>query len=133
MFNRTLTPGLTDVLKNKFPLEKAFRRSPLPTLGILPAGECDPREAVSMFQLRMASLLRKCKKYFEVIVIDTPPLDLPDGMVIGHHVDGTILSLMNEVSNLPSAQAARDKLRSMNIPILGAVLNAARVRPPRGY
>ena len=98
------------------------------------AGQCNPQEAVALFQLRMGSLLRKCRPHFEVIVIDTPPLlGLPDAMVVGRHADGTILSLMNEVSTLPAAQAACARLRTLNIPLLGAVLNAARVRTPVGY
>ena len=42
-------------------------------------------------------------------------------MVIGRYADGTILSLMNDVSTLPAAQAACDRLRTLNIPLLGAV------------
>jgi len=81
----------------------------------------------------MGSLLTKCKSCFEVILIDTPPLNLPDAMVVGRHADGTILSLMNEVSTLPSAQAACARLRALNIPLLGAVLNGARVHPTAVY
>jgi len=132
-FGRSPTPGLTDVLRKTHAVQTVVRKSPLPNVGIIPAGQCNPQEAVALFQLRIGSLLRKCKPHFEVIVIDTPPLGLPDAMVIGRHVDGTILSLMNEVSTLPAAQAACARLRTLNIPLLGAVLNAARVRTPAGY
>jgi len=133
-FGRSTSPGLTEVLRKTYPVESAIRRSHLPNLGIIPAGQCNPQEAAALFQLRMGSLVRKCKPHFEVIVIDTPPLlGLPDAMLIGRHADGTILSLMNEVSTLPAAQAACARLRAMNIPLLGAVLNAARVRTPAGY
>jgi capsular exopolysaccharide synthesis family protein len=133
-FGRSPTPGLTDVLRKTYPVQCVVRKSPLPNLNIIPAGQCNPQEAAALFQFRMGSLVRKCKPHFEVIVIDTPPLlGLPDAMLIGRHADGTILSLMNEVSTLPAAQAACARLRAMNIPLLGAVLNAARVRTPAGY
>jgi capsular exopolysaccharide synthesis family protein len=133
-FGRSTSPGLTEVLRKTYPVQSVIRRSHLPNLGIIPAGQCNPQEAAALFQLRMGSLVRKCKPHFEVIVIDTPPLlGLPDAMLIGRHADGTILSLMNEVSTLPAAQAACARLRAMNIPLLGAVLNAARVRTPAGY
>jgi polysaccharide biosynthesis transport protein len=125
LFGRSLKPGLSDVLKKSLPIDKVFRRSPLGTLGIVPAGECDSREAVSFLQLRLASILNKCKAIFEVIIIDSPPLDLPDGLVIGLQTDGAIISMMNEVSNLPATQSACARLRAINVPILGAVLNAA--------
>jgi len=133
-FGRSTTPGLTEALRKTYPVQSVIRKSHLPNLGIIPAGQCNPQEAAALFQLRMGSLVRKCKPHFEVIVIDTPPLlGLPDAMLIGRHADGTILSLMNEVSTLPAAQAACARLRAMNIPLLGAVLNAARVRTPAGY
>ena len=97
-------------------------------------GVCNPHEAVSLLQLRLGSLIRKCRPHFDVILIDTPPLlDLPDTIVIGRHADGTILSLMNEVSTLPAAQAACARLRTMNLPLLGAVLNGVRPKTPYGY
>jgi polysaccharide biosynthesis transport protein len=133
-FGRSESPGLTDVLRKTYPVHCVVRKSPLPNLNIIPAGQCNPQEAAALFQFRMGSLVRKCKPHYEVIVIDTPPLlGLPDAMLIGRHADGTILSLMNEVSTLPAAQAACARLRAMNIPLLGAVLNAARVRTPVGY
>ena len=134
IFGRSQSPGLSDVLRKTYPLQYVIRKSSEPNVGLLPAGQCNPQEAVALFQLRMSSLLRKCKPHFDVILIDTPPLlGLPDAMVIGRYADGTILSLMNDVSTLPAAQAACDRLRTLNIPLLGAVLNAARVKAPLGY
>jgi polysaccharide biosynthesis transport protein len=134
MFGRSQSPGLTDVLRKTHPLQHIIRKSPLPNLLVMPAGQCNPHEAVSLLQLRLGSLLRKCKPYFDVILIDTPPLmNLPDAMVIGRHADGTVLSLMNEVSTLPAAQAACARLRTLNIPLLGAVLNGARIRTSVAY
>ena len=133
LFGRSQSPGLADVLRKTHAAERIGRRSPLPTLVVMPAGACHPNEAVSLLQLRLGSVLRKCKPFFDVILIDTPPLNLPDAMVIGRHADGTILSLMNEVSTLPATQAACARLRAMNLPLLGAVLNGARLRAPLGY
>lgn len=134
LFGRSISPGLTDVLRKTYPLLRVGRRSPMPNLVIVPAGQCHPHEAVSLLQLRLPRVLAKCKSYFDVILIDTPPvLNFPDAMIIGRHTDGTILSLMNEVSTLPAAQSACARLRSLNIPLLGAVLNGARVCMNRGY
>src|SRR5262249_35091443 len=125
---------LTDVLRKTHRLEQVVRKTPLPNLGLIPAGDCNPHEAVALLQLRLGSLLRKSKPYFDIVLIDTPPLlDLPDAMVIGRPADGTILSLMNEVSPLPAAQAACARLRALNIPLLGAVLSGTRGTAPLGY
>jgi capsular exopolysaccharide synthesis family protein len=133
-FGRSLSPGLADVLRKTHPIQHVVRKGPIPNLGIIPAGQCNSQEAVALLQHRLGSLLRKCKPYFEVILIDAPPLlNMPDAMVIGRHCDGTILSLMNDVSTFPAAEAACGRLRTMNLPLLGTVLNAARFRAPRGY
>ena len=69
-----------------------------------------------------------------MIIIDTPPmLNVPDALVIGRHADGTILSLMNDVSTFASAQATCNRLRTLNLPLIGAVLNGVRGRAHRGY
>jgi capsular exopolysaccharide synthesis family protein len=134
VFGEPMSPGLSDVLRKTHPLPNVVRPGPLPTVYVLPAGVCNPQEAVSLLQLRFGSLIRKSRPHFDVILIDTPPLlNLPDAMVIGRHADGTILSLMNEVSTLPTTQAACARLRTMNLPLLGAVLNGARVKAPLGY
>lgn len=134
VFGEPMSPGLSDVLRKTHPLPNVVRPGPLPTICVLPAGVCNAQEAVSLLQLRFGSLIRKSRPHFDVILIDTPPLlNLPDAMVIGRHADGTILSLMNEVSTLPATQAACARLRTMNLPLLGAVLNGARVKAPLGY
>lgn len=134
VFGEPLGPGLSDVLRKTHSLPNVVRPGPLPSVCLVPAGVCNPQEAVSLLQLRLGSLIRKCRPHFDVILIDTPPLlNLPDSMVIGRHADGTILSLMNEVSTLPATQAACARLRTMNITLLGAVLNGARVKAPLGY
>jgi capsular exopolysaccharide synthesis family protein len=133
-FARPLGPGLADALRKTHPVSHVVRKGPLPTVGVLPAGQCDPHEAVPLLQHRLGSVLRKCKPYFDVILIDTPPLlNLPDAVVVGRHADGAILSLMTDVSTLPAAQATCARLRALNLPVLGAVLNGARIRGPRGY
>jgi len=134
VFGEVLGPGLSDVLRKTHSLPNVVRPGPLPSVCLVPAGVCNPQEAVSLLQLRLGSLIRKCRPHFDVILIDTPPLlNLPDSMIIGRHADGTILSLMNEVSTLPATQAACARLRAMNLPLLGAVLNGARVKTPLGY
>jgi capsular exopolysaccharide synthesis family protein len=134
VFGESHGPGLSDVLRKTHSLPNVVRPGPLPTVSLVPAGACNPQEAVSLLQLRLGSLIRKCRPHFDVILIDTPPLlNLPDAMVIGRHADGTILSLMNGVSTLPATQAACARLRTMSLPLLGAVLNGARVNNPLGY
>lgn len=134
VFGQPQGPGLTDVLRKTHSLPTVVRPGPLPTVCVVPAGMCHPQEAVALLQLRLGSLVRKCRPHFDVILIDAPPLlNLPDAMVIGRHADATILSLMNEVSTLPATQAACARLRTMNLPLLGAVLSGARVRAPLGY
>jgi hypothetical protein len=43
-------------------------------------------------------------------------------MMIGQHADGVILSVLRNVSRLPAVYAAQQRLASIGIPILGAVV-----------
>ena len=102
-FGRPAGPGLVDALRQLQAAPHVIHSGPHPNLQIVPAGESHPQEVVALLQHRLGHLLEQWRPKYEVILIDTPPLfTVPDAMVIGRHADGTILSLMNDVSTISS-------------------------------
>jgi Mrp family chromosome partitioning ATPase len=49
-----------------------------------------------------------------------------DALLIGQHVDGVLFSIMQDISQLPKVLVASEKLASLNIPLVGAVVNGIR-------
>ena len=50
-------------------------------------------------------------------------LPATDSQLIGQHADAVILSVMREVSQSPKVYAAFERLSSLHIRVLGAVVN----------
>ena len=46
-----------------------------------------------------------------------------DALLIGHHVDAVLLSIRPAQSRAPMVQEACERLRSLDVPVLGTVLN----------
>ncbi len=53
-------------------------------------------------------------------------LPVADSLLIGQHVDGVLMSILQDVSQLPKVQTAAEKMMQLNIPLLGAVVNGIK-------
>ena len=64
------------------------------------------------------------REQFEFIVIDAAPvLSYADTLLIGSHVDAAVLSVRRDVSQLTKVYEARERMESVGIRVLGAVVN----------
>jgi len=71
----------------------------------------------------MRTILKKLARYFDFILIDTTPvLPVPDAILVAQNVDGVLFSVLRNVSRLPTVYAAYERLATLNIPVLGAVV-----------
>lgn len=72
------------------------------------------------------------KERFDMILIDSPPVDLhPDGLVISRKVDGTIIVVRAEKTRWPDALRVKEKLERQGANILGTVFNDQRRYLPK--
>jgi Mrp family chromosome partitioning ATPase len=69
-------------------------------------------------------ILQRLKEEFDFIIIDSSPvLAAVDSLLVGQQVDAVIFSILHEVSHSPSVFAAHQRLESLGVRILGAVVN----------
>ena len=121
--------GLADVLKDDRELEdipsSAFiYKTPEEGLFILPSGHGTPGSSRLLYSSRMAALLDRLKREFEMVLVDTPPLMLlSDARVLGRLTDGVILVFQAGKTTLESAQAVHQRLSEDNISVIGTILN----------
>jgi Mrp family chromosome partitioning ATPase len=74
------------------------------------------------------------KEEFDFVLIDSGPvLTDADALLFGHYVDGVILSILRDVSQVPRVFEACERLRSVNIRLLGAVVNGVNWGRYRSY
>jgi capsular exopolysaccharide synthesis family protein len=119
-------PGLCEVLRGEAQLADVIRATPAANLWMIPAGQFD-EQALQMLTLTkegFSALLERLKTQFDFIVVDSSPvLPVVDSLVIGQKVDVVVFSLLRDVSRIPSVYAAYQRLATLDIHILGAVVN----------
>jgi polysaccharide biosynthesis transport protein len=69
----------------------------------------------------------KLKTDYDFIVVDSHPvLAATDSLVIGQYADAVLLSLLRDVSQTPRVYAACQRLNTLGIRILGAVVHGMK-------
>jgi capsular exopolysaccharide synthesis family protein len=119
-------PGLCEVLRGEAQLADVIRATPAANLWLIPAGQFDEQalQTFTLSQNGFSPLLDQLKTQFDFIVVDSSPvLPVVDTLVIGQNVDVVVFSLLRDVSRIPNVYAAYQRLATLGIRILGAVVN----------
>jgi receptor protein-tyrosine kinase len=123
-------PGLTDLLTGKITdMKKAVQKSHIPGLFFMTAG-AGARNPVALLKSQtMQDIVEACKKAFDFIIIDAPPiLGLADASIISRYTDGLILVAKQGHTAVDVLRRAHDAvIRAQGRPI-GVVLNMAEPR-----
>ena len=123
-------PGLTDLLTGKITdMKKAVQKSHIPGLFFMPAGAIARNPVALLKSQTMQDIVEACKKAFDFIIIDAPPiLGLADATIISRYTDGLILVAKQGHTSLEMLRRAHDAvIRARGRP-LGVVLNMAEPR-----
>jgi Mrp family chromosome partitioning ATPase len=117
-------PGFAEVLRGQAEARGAARPTPVPGLWLLPAGRCDDTSLRALAQGRARSVFAGLRDQYDCIIIDSPPvLPVADALLIGQCVDAAVFSILREVSRMPSVHAAYERLATLGVRVLGAVVN----------
>jgi capsular exopolysaccharide synthesis family protein len=125
--------GLSDVLIGDAKLEEAVHSievGPKGVLDVLVAGDNPPPNAIELTESHaMESLLDRAQAAYDLVVIDTPPLNLiADAVPLLTKVDGVIIVGRIGKSRRDAAEQLRKKLTSLRAPVLGIVANGVSGR-----
>ena len=99
-----------------------------PNLWLIAAGQCSNRVVAALAQGHpLETLFNRLRGQFDFIVVDScPVLPVADALLIGQHVDGVLISVLQDISQLPKVLNASERLSQLNIPLLGAVVNGVK-------
>jgi capsular exopolysaccharide synthesis family protein len=118
--------GMTDLLTTDAPLEKAIQSmEDNPNLFILTAGSRSPAPTRLLSSQKFETLLQTCRRQFDLIILDTPPLyNFADAKLACQHADGFLLTVrLNKTNRDVVHNVVRDFLTTTQTPILGFVAN----------
>lgn len=121
-------PGVSEILRGETPLAGCILPTKTDRLSVLPAGVGDRKAVEALAQDEFTRVLAEADHLgFDFILIDACPiLPVADALLVGRHVDGVLLSLLADVSQVDRVNAACQKLAAIDVPLLGAVVNGVR-------
>jgi capsular exopolysaccharide synthesis family protein len=134
IFDLPRGPGLCNVLRGETTVKDAAQQGCVPDLFVLSVGEAAQSTNSTHIMGSMRTLLDEARKEFDFIVIDSSPvLPVADALLLGKRSDGVLLAVRPHVSQMPLVCEAFERLSSLRIPVVGAVVNGARARSGRYY
>lgn len=131
LFDLPSGPGLGELLRGEAELADVTQPTMADGLTMISAGHCDGRALQALARGEIRDILDRLRADYEFIIVDTAPvLPVTDTLLIGQHVDATLIAILRDVSRMPRVYAAYERLTAIGIRVLGAVVAGAS---PEGY
>jgi capsular exopolysaccharide synthesis family protein len=127
LFEVPLSPGFSEAVLGETHVMEVTRTTVVNGLSIIPAGQWDREVLQIMTREEVVAIFEKLKGEYDFIVMDSHPvLAATDALVIGQYADAVLLSLLRNMSQAHRVFAACQRLATLGIRILGAVVNGSR-------
>jgi succinoglycan biosynthesis transport protein ExoP len=126
--------GLTSVLLGEVRFEDAVQQSPVhPNIRVLPSGPRPPNPSELLSLDRTANLIRSLLQTHAIVFIDCPPvLPVTDSLVLSRCVDASLFVAKASSTSKREAKRAIERLRQVNSPIIGTILNGVNAEGAYG-
>lgn len=116
--------GLSNLITDQIGIDKAVQNTQVENLSILASGPIPPNPSELLGSKRFKELIESFEQYFDMIIIDTPPvLAVTDAVITSTVADGTILVTNVETNKKQHLIKAKEVLQNSDANILGIVLN----------
>lgn len=125
--------GLSNCIIGKSELMDVVQATEINNLHILPCGTLPPNPSELLASNSMKQLLERMKENFEMVLFDSPPIiAVTDAAVLSSILDGVILVYRFRQTNRNAAKRAFELMKSVDAPLLGAILNNVQVESMYG-
>ena len=126
LFGLPPTPGFCEVLRGETDAGEAVRATPVPGMFVMTAGSWNMATRQSLIGDRWGKLNGQLQEEYDFIVVDTAPLLLvADTLLLAKTADAALLSVLIGYSRIGAVGLSQDKLQSVGVRTLGAVVNGA--------
>ncbi len=116
--------GLSNILAMGEKVEDTVQQTFVDGLYMIPSGPTCQNPAELLSSERMGELMDECKRMFDYVIIDSPPVvPVTDAQVLSTQVDGVILVIHAGRTNKATAVKAKQLLEKVHARVLGVVLN----------
>lgn len=127
-------PGLADLVAGQAQVSQCIFFDERSGIHILPAGTVPPNPLELLSSKKFAEVIAKLKDAFDIIIIDSAPLQLvSDAQVLSQFASSVIYVVKADATPYQVAQNGLKKLRRINAPLLGVVLNQLDLEKAEKY
>lgn len=120
--NRNGISGL--FVQKQIKLNGTLQKTSIDNLTALTAGDIPPNPAELLGSEKMFEIVAQVRTQADLVILDSPPiLAVTDSVVLAPRVDGVLLVLKPDVTQMAAARQAVEQLRRAGANLLGVVLN----------
>jgi capsular exopolysaccharide synthesis family protein len=124
MFGMTNHNGLTNSMTENGPVISFANPVAGQNLWLLSSGSVTADSPSLLSSQTLRDRIAELRREFEFVIVDAPPLTrYSDAVVVSQLADGLVLVLEADSTRRDAAAVAVSTLRSVNVPVLAAVLN----------
>ncbi len=117
-------PGLCEILRDESSFAAAVQLTAIPGLELLSAGTFSDSILPLLARGRLEALLQPLRPQYDAILLDSSSImAVNDALLISQQADAVLLSIRPGISRTPMVQETCERLRALDIPVLGTVLN----------
>ena len=118
------SPGLSNLVAASTPASECIFKVEGSELYVISSGPIPPNPLELMLSKRFEEALHKLREMFELVIIDSPPVQLvSDSMVIARHCSGVIFVVKADDTPYQVARNAVKRMRHTQANIIGVALN----------
>ena len=127
-------PGLADLVAGQAQVSQCVFFEERSGIHILPSGTVPPTPLELLSSKRFADVVSRLKDAFDVVIVDSAPLQLvSDAQVLSQFATSVVYVVRADSTPYQVAQNGLKKLRRVNAPILGVVLNQLDLEKAERY
>ena len=127
-------PGLSDLVVGSAQVSQCVLFNDKANIHILTSGTVPPNPLELLSSRRFEEVLNKLKEAFDIVIIDSAPLQLvSDSLILAQHASSLIYVVKADSTPYQVAQNGIKRLRRMNAPLLGVVLNQLDLEKAEKY
>lgn len=128
------TPGLSNLVAGTAKASECIHPVEGTSVHVLPAGIIPPNPLELLSSHRFSELLDKLSEAYDRIVIDTAPTQaVSDALVLSTQASAVVYVVKADSTPYPLAQTGVKRLRQVNAPLVGAVLNQVDIKKAGRY
>lgn len=132
LFGLNLDGGFCEVLRSEVDVTDAVQTTQTENLWLMTAGLCDHAAVQNLATEQLEPIIEQLRTQFDFIIIDGPPvLKISDSLSLGQRVDGAILTVLRDHSEVRKINKAAEMLDALGVRLIGSVVNAVPVRADR--